>query len=150
MVPMLTCGLVRSNFAFATGSSCGVVLVRLTHRRQVIFAGMPPAGVLSRGRSLVLGRDEAPAVGVKPKACKRGVLLALGLRDDLLGDVPGNLGVGVELHRVACATRGLAAEVSDVAEHLRQGHDALHDAGTGTLLHGLDLTTAGVDVADDL
>jgi hypothetical protein len=27
MVPMLTCGLVRSNFAFATMSSCWTVVV---------------------------------------------------------------------------------------------------------------------------
>src|SRR5690348_4473065 len=146
MVPMLTWGLVRSNFAFATGSSCGVVLNALLHRRQVIFAGKPRPG----GTPPQMRVNAPPGSGVKPKACERGALLALGLRDDLLGDVPRNLGVGVELHRVACATRRLAAEVSDVAEHLREGHEALHDAGTGPLLHGLDLTTAGVDVADDL
>src|SRR6185437_7828956 len=99
MVPMLTCGLVRSNFAFATGVLLWSVSVRLTHRRQVIFAGVPPAGDRSRGQNPgARPGEESPAVGVKPKACERGALLALGLRDDLLGDVPRNLGVGVELH----------------------------------------------------
>src|SRR3954467_4857146 len=122
MVPMLTCGLVRSNFAFATGFLLGMDLYALLHRRQVIFAG-----------------------------CQAyGALFALGLRDDLLGDVPRNLGVGVELHGVAGPARSLRPQVTDVAEHLRQRNQALDDPGTAALLHGLDLATAGVEVADDV
>src|SRR3954467_8995034 len=97
MVPMLTCGLVRSNFAFATGFLLGMDLYALLHRRQVIFAG-----------------------------CQAyGALLALGLRDDLLGDVPRNLGVGVELHGVAGPAGGLAPQVADVAN--------ISDSGTRPL-----------------
>src|SRR3954447_3566596 len=124
MVPMLTCGLVRSNFAFATGVLLRVDLYALVHRRQVIFAGMPTAGapvptLADRG-----GMPSKPAV--KP----RRVLLALSLRDDLLGDVPRNLGVGVELHGVAGTPRRLRPEVTDVAEHLRQRNQALDAPGT--------------------
>src|SRR6185312_6237318 len=122
MVPMLTCGLVRSNFAFATGDLLWSGSERLASSAPGdlcwmarIPGALPP----------LLRRNAPRGSGVKPTACERGALLALGLRDDLLGDVPRNLGVGVELHRVACATRRLAAEVADVAEHLRQGHQAL-------------------------
>src|SRR5580698_6036403 len=72
MVPMLTCGLVRSNFAFATVSSCGLVRSRC--------AGLPR-------------RHWIYQVG-------RLGLLAARLLDDLLRDGPGDLGVGVELHAV--------------------------------------------------
>src|SRR5436190_21792839 len=65
MVPMFTCGLVRSNLALATGS----LLESLT-------------------RTSVCSGWSATAVG----------LLAPRFRDDLLRDVPGNLGVGIELH----------------------------------------------------
>src|SRR5438105_7543471 len=108
MVPMLTCGLVRSNFAFPTG-----VLLWLLYavRRLVVWV-----------------RDGA--------FC----LLASGLLDDLLRDVLRNFRVGVELHRVAGPPLGLAAEVADVAEHLRERDEGLHDLRTRLLLHGLDLT----------
>jgi hypothetical protein len=46
-VPMLTCGLVRSNFAFATGVLLEVDLYALLHRRQVIFAGFKPTASYS-------------------------------------------------------------------------------------------------------
>src|SRR5436190_14587373 len=126
MVPMLTCGLVRSNFAFATGVLLG--LERVT-----------PYDVLS-----VL----SGAPGASSRSCSG--LLAAGLLDDLFRHVARNLGVGVELHAVARPALGLAPEVSDVAEHLRQGYECVHDPRTGPLLHGLDLATAGVQVADDL
>src|SRR3954452_18670942 len=113
MVPLLPCGLVRSNLAFATwcpssDSGCYAGL-----RRQ-------------------LGLE----------------LFAVGLRDDLLRDVRGNLGVGVELHAVARSALRPRPEGADVAEHLGQGHERLHDAGTTALVHGLDLATARVEVTD--
>src|ERR671910_871227 len=118
MVPMLTCGLVRSNFAFATvGSSCWDWCLYCS------------------------GLCRCRAGRVKPGEA----LLSPNLLDDLLRDVLGNLGVGVELHRVACPALGLAAEVPDVAEHLRQRDQRLDDAQAGTLLHGLDLATARID-----
>src|SRR5918994_4137058 len=121
MVPMLTCGLVRSNFAFATvGSSCWDSSLPVMALLGV-WAGRPGAS-----------------------------LLAPDLLDDLLRDVPGNLRVGLELHRIARPALGLAAEVPDVAEHLRQWNQRLDDAGAGTLLHGLDVAAAGVQVADDV
>src|ERR1700761_9196355 len=81
MVPMFTCGFVRSNLAFATGS-------------------------LLVASSAVCGRlrtDWGPA---------ESGLLAPRLRDDLLRDVPGNLGVGVELHAEHSPALGLASQIT--------------------------------------
>src|SRR3990170_4799913 len=113
---MLTCGLVRSNFALATvGSSwCGVFLTR-----------------------------------VSVTGCRGPGLLAADLLDDLVGDVRGNLGVRVELHRVRRLTGGLGPQVANVPEHLGQGHKGVDDHVAVTLLLSLDLATARVDVADD-
>src|SRR6478609_9764947 len=77
-------------------------------------------------------------------------LLAGRLRDDLLRDVRGNLGIGVELHAVASPALRLRPQVADVAEHLRQRHEGAYDAGAATLLHCLDDAAAGVQVADDV
>src|SRR5690242_20357319 len=117
MVPMLTCGLVRSNFALATvGSSwCGCYLTRTNW-----------------------GGAEG-----------QGELLAADLLDDLVGDVRGNLGVRVELHRVRRLTGGLGPQVANVPEHLGQGHERVDDHVTVTLLLCLDLAAPAVDVADD-
>src|SRR5690348_15118310 len=74
MVPMLTCGLVRWNFAFATGVSS--------------LRSGPPA----------VGLDYCFLVGllldglISPRGA---YLLASCLGDDLLGDVRRDLGVGV-------------------------------------------------------
>src|SRR5579875_3137547 len=108
MVPMLTCGFVRSNLAFATWIP---VL-------SGWFAGSSVPGCvgLVGCRSLLAGR----------------------LGDDFLRHVLRHLGVAVELHRVARAALRLRAQVTDVAEHLRQRHERLDDAGTAALLHGLD------------
>src|SRR6478735_7776487 len=127
MVPMLTCGLVRSNFAFATG-----VLLRT--------CCVTPYGQAGRGD--VWGGDARR--GVYPAS------LASGFLDDLLRDVPGNLGVGVELHRVHRTTLGLGPQVANVSEHLRQRDKGADDLGTADVLHALDLATAGVDVTDDV
>src|SRR6185437_9711699 len=124
MVPMLTCGLVRWNFAFATG-------VLLWTSWFVVRGGLTLHGPCRLG----LG-------GRRPQArsCSSG-LLARRLRDDLLGDVLRNLGVGVELHRVARPALGLRPQVADVAEHLRQRHQGSDDTATAALLHRLDGAT---------
>src|SRR5215208_6848757 len=115
MVPMFTCGLVRSNFALATvGSSwCGCYLTRV---------------------AFTCAEDPW--------------LLAADLLDDLVGDVRGNLGVRVELHRVRRLTGGLGPQVANVPEHLGQGHKGVDDHVAVTLLLSLDLATTRVDVAD--
>src|SRR6187431_520069 len=77
-------------------------------------------------------------------------LFALVLLDDLVGHGARNLGVAVELHRVDRAARGLRAQVADVAEHLRQRHQSLDDLDALGILHRLDLTATGVQVADDI
>src|SRR3954469_213343 len=129
MVPMLTCGLVRSNFAFATGV--------LLWTDCFFWPGAP----LTALRTLSTAR--ARAVHDGPHVPHRtGSLGASRLRDDLLRHVRGNLGVGVELHAVARPALGPRPKVADVAEHLRQRNQRLDDAGTGPLVHGLDLTAS--------
>src|SRR5690348_6596608 len=102
MVPMLTCGLVRSNRAFATVDPfpSGVVpvfYVRLSWTVVVFFVDC------------------------------RTVLLARRLRDDFLRHVLRYLRVAVEHHRVARPSLRLRPQVTDVAEHLRQRHERLDD-----------------------
>src|SRR5690606_1593053 len=122
MVPMLTCGLVRSNLAFATWAPSGFVATRLRGAyfltcdvlgRTAVrpkFCGCPRSGQTAGTR--------VPAESaITPSAGRSS--LAAGLLNDLVGDVLRHLGVGVELHRVAGLTRGLGAEIADVAEHLR-------------------------------
>src|SRR5258705_5113585 len=122
MVPMLTCGLVRSNFAFATA-----VLL---------------------WTSAVTSRFPGSSDRCRPAAEAARGLLPGRLRDDLLGHVLRYLGVGVELHRVARPALGLRPQVADVAEHLRQRNQGADDAGSAALLHRLDDAAAGVEVAD--
>src|ERR1700712_2465449 len=116
MVPMLTCGLVRSNFALATGA--------------------PPV-------------DCCLTRVVELMCCCRGpvrTLLATDLLDDLVGDVLGNLGVRVELHRVRRLTGGLRPQVTNVPEHFRERHESVDDAISRALGHRLHLSSARVDV----
>ena len=70
------------------------------------------------------------------------------LRDDLLRHVRRNFGIRIEHHGVVGPALGLRPKVADIAEHLRQRHQRLDDARPAALLHGLNLTTAGVQVAD--
>src|SRR5664279_583322 len=178
MVPMLTCGLVRWNFAFATvdpfpsgtvpglcspgcywilvlvnlvgGTYSPVAFAVLTARLRARCAPRTVAGptMLTRpspSLCLRLGPGLAALLGPwAPLPCS----LAPRLRDDLLGHVLRDLGIAVELHGVVRAALRLGAQVPHVAEHLRQRDERLHHPGTAALLHGLDLATAGVQVAD--
>src|SRR5207342_3298786 len=77
-------------------------------------------------------------------------LLAPGLLDDLVRDVPGNLGVRVELHGIARPSLRLTPEIAHVAEHLGEWDNCLYEAGAATLVHGLDVATARVEVTDHI
>src|SRR3954454_17487368 len=150
MVPMLTCGFVRSNFAFATSMSSWTVLVLVVKQcvdlcsyrsprwQQVRFTDPSPS--LSR----LLDSGPAPSLG--PGGPRFS--LTRRFRDDLLRHLRRNFSVGIENHGVVRPALCLRPKVADVAEHLRQRHVRPYDAGTAPLLHGLDLATAGVQVAD--
>src|SRR5271165_4813485 len=101
MVPMLTCGLVRWNLAFATGVSS---LRSFPHRRW--GQALTRAAWFSR---------------------RYFWLFAACLGDDLLGNAGRNLGIRVELHAVVRPPLRPAAQVAHVAEHLRQRDKGLHD-----------------------
>src|SRR5512144_125361 len=122
MVPMLTCGFVRSNFAFATCVSLLVGglayfevpdwgLVRVSARLGDPFAMRLTLPSPSQRRWLGSG-TRSPCGSLSPR-----------LRDDVLGHVGGHLVIRVELHRVARPPGRLRPEVADVAEHLRQRDD---------------------------
>src|SRR5687768_17461767 len=102
MVPMLTCGLVRSNFAFATGVLLWTSWFAAPGAGN---AGAPLSTLgLAAGSLRPAGCSLAPANRPGPSgvdAPGRWGSLPGCLRDDLLGDVLRNLVVGVELHRVA-------------------------------------------------
>src|SRR6266576_6476205 len=99
MVPMLTWGLVRSNFAFATE----ILLWTGTWSGLAAAAFTRP----SPSRFRWLGSGLAPLLAAL--RCS----LARRLRDDLLRDVLRNLGVGVELHGVARPALGPGPQVAD-------------------------------------
>src|SRR4051812_24472471 len=108
MVPMLTCGLVRSNLAFATVDPFPLWKCAGSSVPDLLWT------LLGNSRRAV-------------------VLLAGGLGDDSLGHVLRNLGVAVEDHGVAGAPLGLGAQVTDVAEHLRQRDERLDHASAAAL-----------------
>src|SRR5579859_1593060 len=122
--------------------------VRLSPLELRLRHWCPPVDFLVRSRrGMRCDSDGARA----PFAGTRGDRLFAGrLRDDLLRHVRRNLGVGVELHRVARPALGLRPQVPDVAEHLRQRYQGPDDAAAAALLHRLDDPPAGVQVADDV
>src|ERR671925_730301 len=97
MVPTFTCGLLRSNFSFAT------LLLLLS---QSLFSGH--LARTCRTYSLSAGSDR----------------LASAVLDDLFGDVRRHLVVPIELHRVGGAPLGGRAQVGRIAEHLGERHAA--------------------------
>src|SRR5687768_5911348 len=105
MVPMLTCGFVRSNFALATGLSSWTSSL-LVRRVSVATRRTTRQGRKVRTPGIHPGE---PAVELR---CSGLGLLPSRLRDDLLRDVRGNLCVGVEHHRVVGTTLGLGPQVT--------------------------------------
>src|SRR5664279_2373626 len=101
MVPMFTCGLVRSNLALATvGPPQDSVALHPTTFHCRMFRKLVCIYVSC---ALVVRR-----------------LLALVLLNNLISYRTGNLRVTVERHRVHRATRGLRPQVTDITEHFRQ------------------------------
>src|SRR5207249_968514 len=136
MVPMLTCGFVRWNFAFATVDPLPLfgLLAYLVCGCCWLCRDLLRLWVTRRLSSRSAPRDFVPRCS-----------LPCCLRDDFLCHVRGNLGVGIELHRVARPALRLGTQVTDVAEHLRQRDQSLHDPSATALFHRLDLTTPGVE-----
>src|SRR5664280_2973141 len=97
MVPILTCGLFRSNFALPTMD--------------------PPQDLISASPCDHAGRCDVWILWCDLNADSTASL-ATDLLDDLFSDVLGNLRVGVELHRVVGTTLSLRPQVANVAEHL--------------------------------
>src|SRR4051794_1812145 len=67
MVPMLTCGLVRSNFAFATGVllvDCSLLLTSCAPARRVAILGLS-------GRTAAAAPRSEPQDGSSCMSCRR-------------------------------------------------------------------------------
>src|SRR6202012_6132368 len=118
MVPMLTCGFVRSNFAFATSVSSWTCWCLL---KQCCYFSCA-AVVTGQGYSVGFASS-----------------LAGGLSDDLLRHVRRNFCVGIEHQGVVRPALSLLPQLADVAERLRQRHMGLDLSRPAALGHGLDL-----------
>src|SRR5271156_124175 len=123
MVPMLTCGFVRSNFAFATSVSSWTSWCLL---KQCCYF---------RRAAVVTGQGYSVAFASS---------LAGGLSDDLLRHVRRNFGVVVEHHGVVRPALSLRPQVADVAEHLRQRHVGFDHARAAWVPQGLEPGPGGV------
>src|ERR1700709_353820 len=146
MVPMLTCGFVRSNFAFATVNP--LALVGLFGRLDGLVDFPGDAGLLEPAANYSPMTFATPITRLEKSSLFLSCSLSRRLRDDFLRHVRRNLGVGVELHRVVRPALRLGTQITDVAEHLRQRYQSLDDASAGALLHRLDLATPRVEVTD--
>src|SRR5690606_16021722 len=89
------------------------------------------------------GRSLDPAVLFSPRGS--GVL-----RLHLFRDRARHLGVVRELHGVGRAALAHRAQLADVAEHVGERHVGPDDGGVAPHLLAADLTTAAVDVANDV
>ena len=69
---------------------------------------------------------------------------------DLVSNVLGHRLIVRRLHDILATALGLGTQVGSVAEHLSQRHKCVDTLSTGHSLHALDLTTAGVQVADNI
>src|SRR3954470_20739277 len=117
IVPMLTCGLLRSNLLFAIFGS-----PFLARRALILVIGQLVF------RSLLTG------------------ILCL----DFGCDVRRDRRVMIEGHRVLSTAPRHGAQVIDVLEHVRQRNVGVDDNSDTTAFLALDLTTTGVQVADDI
>src|SRR6266542_1349687 len=127
MVPMLTCGLVRWNFAFATVDLPFSGVSSFFSFRSVDLLPLPPL----RGGRLRCSF----ARRLRDADCSTPDELRSSLRSSVAG--------------APCGTRCDAhSAVADVAEHLRQRDERLDDSGSPAFVHGLDLATPGVEVTD--
>src|SRR5699024_5729648 len=126
MVPMLRCGLVRSNLAFATGVPPGTrVVVRSWCGDWCHHVGR------TRSTGRLFGDDGVRPVGVVARA----------LLYDRPSNAPSSLGTVAELHRVRRATLRLRTQVTDVAEHLGQRQQGANHLSTAGVLHRLELAS---------
>src|ERR1700712_762549 len=98
MVPMLTCGFVRSNFAFATSVSSWTSWCLL---KQCCYF---------RCAAIVTGQGYSA-----PSVTREWASLSRRLRDDFLRPIRRNFSVGVEDHGVVRPALSLRPQVADVA-----------------------------------
>src|SRR5450432_888770 len=120
MVPMFTCGLLRSNFSFAIACSAPQIKVCL----------------LANSKNLCncsnFLRTHVPA---------------LILLDDFLADRIRRFGVMRKVHGEIGAALSAAAQIGGVTEHLRQGNFRPDYVGSGAVFRTLNRGTPRVEVA---
>ena len=70
--------------------------------------------------------------------------------DDLISDVLRHRLVVRRLHDILATALSLGTQVGGVAEHLSQRNECVDTLGASHCLHALDLTTASIQIADDI
>ena len=70
--------------------------------------------------------------------------------NDLVSNVLGHRLVVRRLHDILATALSLGTQVSGVAEHLSQRNECIDTLGASHCLHALDLTTASIQVADNI
>ena len=70
--------------------------------------------------------------------------------NDLVGNVLGHRLVVRRLHDILATALRLGTQVGGVAEHLSQRNERVDTLGASHCLHALDLTTASIQVADNI
>ena len=76
--------------------------------------------------------------------------MAAALADQLLLQTLGQLHIVAGFHGVLTTALGAGAQVGSIAEHLGQGDKGIDLLGAGAHLVALDLTAAGVQIADNV
>src|ERR1700704_793392 len=117
MVPMFTCGLLRSNFSFAicfSAPQIKVVFAATTNSKFILNLGLTPS------------------------------TLAFVLVDNFLRDRIRRLGVMRKVHGEIRATLGAAAQIRRITKHLREWHFRADHVAARTILRTLTRRAASV------
>ena len=152
MVPMLTCGLERSNFAFSA--------IGISSLKRIEFGYNSPANTELHCKTILLNlsckikcfyRKFCRSYTTPAKSLSVFQRSALGAAcDDLISDVLRHRLVVRRLHDILATALSLGTQVGGVAEHLSQRNESVDTLSACHCLHALDLATASVQIADDI
>ena len=136
MVPMLQCGFVLSNLAFA------ILNVLLNNLRlygiSLIFFISGYLDYISNLRYL------------QAYLLFDLQLISLSHSRDFLLYGLRNLLIFLEEHGVVTTSLSLGTKVGGISEHLSQRNICLYDLTAAEIIHTLDTATTGVDITDDI
>src|SRR5205814_5722429 len=123
MVPMFTCGLLRSNFSFAISSSA-------PQSKSFELPCYQPGNQPRTANPDLSGR------------------FAGGLLDHFLRDRNRRFGIMRKMHGESGAALSAAAQIGGVTEHLRERHFHSNDVAAGAVFRALNRRTPRIQVAE--